>query len=113
VTYVVSYDRWDRQREAIVFSLGDAARFAVQFMKDGRQNVRVRLPSGATLGFEDFEHAVFAGELTEASAAAFQPSRPRRPAAAPPVRAKLSWRVTGGAFGGRFAGPETTRGPCP
>jgi hypothetical protein len=91
VTYVVSYDRWDRQREAIVFSLGDAARFAVQFTKEGRQNVRVRLPSGSVLGFEDFEHAVFAGALTEASASSFRPPR-TKPSSPAPVRLKLTWR---------------------
>jgi hypothetical protein len=91
VTYVVSYDRWDRQREAIVFSLGDAARFAVQFKKEGRRNVRVRLPSGGILNFEDFEHAVFAGALTEASASSFRLPRTESPTPGP-VHAKLTWR---------------------
>jgi hypothetical protein len=91
VTYVVSYDRWDRQREAIVFSLGDAARFAVQFTKEGRRNVRVRLPSGGVLGFEDFERAVFAGTLTEATASSFRPPR-TTPSSPTPVRVQMMWR---------------------
>jgi hypothetical protein len=68
-------------RQAIVFSLGDAARFAVQYMRERRPNVRIRLPDGEILGFEAFQQAVFDGKLTDRPGArnlqsTFRPNRP-------------------------------------
>jgi hypothetical protein len=65
VTYVVMHGPSDCQREAIVFSLGEAAQFAVRYMHERRSDVRVRLPSGEVLSFEAFQRAVFAGELKD------------------------------------------------
>jgi hypothetical protein len=55
----------EAQRQAIVFSLGDAARCAVRFMRERRSDVRVRLPDGEILKFEEFQQAVFAGRLSD------------------------------------------------
>jgi hypothetical protein len=88
VTYAVIYGPSNCQREAIVFSLGEAARFAVRYMKEGRPDVRVRLPGGDTLGFEDFQQAVFAGRLTDKGA----PPQPRtEPAISKPAQVQVRW----------------------
>jgi hypothetical protein len=55
----------DAQRQAIVFSLGDAARCAVRYVRERRSDVRIRLPDGEILGFEEFQQAVFAGRLSD------------------------------------------------
>jgi hypothetical protein len=66
----------EAHRQAIVFSLGDAARCAVRFMRERRSDVRVRLPDGEILKFEEFQQAVFAGRLTDTPATPEQPSTP-------------------------------------
>jgi hypothetical protein len=65
VTYVVIHGRSKSERQATASSLGDAARLAVRYLKEGRRDVRVRLPEGDTLDFEAFQEAVFAGRLRE------------------------------------------------
>jgi hypothetical protein len=70
VTYVVLFGPPGLERQAIVFSLGEAARCAVRYVRERRSDVRVRLPDGEILGFEAFQEAVFAGKLSEKSATA-------------------------------------------
>jgi hypothetical protein len=65
VAYVVIHGSSYFRREMHADTLGDAARLAVQCIKEKRPDVRVRLPGGDILGFEDFQRAVFAGELKE------------------------------------------------
>jgi hypothetical protein len=83
VTYAVIHGSPSCPIAANVDSLGQAARLAVQHLKDGRQNVRVRLPGGEVLAFEAFQDAVFAGKLKDERPAGSAPAEPRPRAAAP------------------------------
>jgi hypothetical protein len=67
VTYIVIFGSQKQQGQAIVFSLGEAARFAVRYMQERRPQVRICLPDGKILGFEAFQQAIFSGNLTETS----------------------------------------------
>jgi hypothetical protein len=65
VTYTVLHGSLSCPKWEIADSLGQAARLAVQHLKEGRQDVRVRLPDGEVLSFEAFELAVFSGRLRD------------------------------------------------
>jgi hypothetical protein len=81
VTYAVLYGSSDRPTGANADSLGQAARLAVQHLKDGRRNVRVRLPDGEVLSFDEFERAVFSGRLRDDLLWRGAPAEPGTPAA--------------------------------
>jgi hypothetical protein len=55
---------------------------AVQHLKDGRKNVRVRLPDGEVLSFEEFQCAVFSGRLRDELLWRSAPPEPSTPEAA-------------------------------
>jgi len=44
--------------ELSVGSLGEAARAAVALMREGRHNVRVKIPDGEVLDFDAFQQAI-------------------------------------------------------
>jgi hypothetical protein len=65
VTYVVLHGSPDRSSEQAVDTVAAAARIAISFAREQRRDVRVRLPDGSTLPFDDFQDAVFRGELKD------------------------------------------------
>jgi len=70
VTYVVQHGTADHPSEEVVETVAAAARIAIGLVREQRRNVRVKLDSGAVLGFDAFQEAVFRGELKDAEAGA-------------------------------------------
>ena len=65
VTYIVIHGSDEKPVQHTGETLGAATRLALAYGRENRKNVRIRLPSGATMTFEAFQEAIFQGDLRD------------------------------------------------